>query len=146
MSSADLGRLSGELWAFASRPTVHYSHVRQDEYTIRVGSTYGPEVGNAERIRPPEVEGPLPGMRSTRGASSYLRFTPREETRELFRETPMERRTLPGLKAAIATELRERSLELAAVFRRAADEERSQENAAVFLWLANWLERPARNF
>ena len=145
MSGADLGGLSLELWEFASRPTVHYSHVRQDEYTIRVGSTSGPEVGNAERIRPPEVEGPLPGMRSTLGASSWLRFTPREENRELFREAPIERRTLSALKAAIAAELRERSLELAAGFRWAADEEGSQENAAVFRWLANWLERPARN-
>ena len=145
MSGADLGGLGLELWEFACRPTVHYSHVRQDEYTIRVGSTSGPEVGNAERIRPPEVEGPLPGMRSTLGASSWLRFTPREQTRELFREAPMKHRTLPGLKVAIAAELRKRSLELAAVYRRAADEERSLELAAKCRWLAKRLERPARN-
>ena len=133
------------VWLFAYRPTVHYSRVRQDEYTIRVGSTSGSEIGNAERIRPREVPGPLPGMRSTLGASSWLRFTPREQTRELFRETPIERRTLSALKAAIAAELRERSLEDAAVFRRAADEEGSQENAAVFRRAADWLEQPARN-
>lgn len=144
VSGADPGELSLSLalWAFALQPTVHYSHVRQDEYTIRVGSTSGPEVGNAERIRPPEVEGPLPGMRSTLGASPWLRFTPREETRELFRETPMQCRTLPALKVAIHAELLERSLELAARFLREADEEPSQEKAAVLRWVAKWLERP----
>ena len=141
MSGAEPAKLSRALWAFALQPTVHYSHARQDEYIIRVGSTSGPEVGNAERIRPPEVEGLLPGMRSTLGASSWLRFTPREETRELFRETPMECRTLPALKAAIHAELLERSLELAARFLREADEE------PVPRWLADLieiLERPLR--
>ena len=101
------------LLEFAGWPTVHHNYIYVSrmvpyKYIIRIGSTSGRQIGNAEKIHPGSRYGPF-------------RFTPLEEAREFFKEVPMERRTMEGLKEAIAGELRECARNLAVELRQEAN-------------------------
>ncbi len=105
---------------FAKWPTVHHSYVvprpatrAPDKYTIQIGSSFGRQIGNAEKVH---SHGPYGGLRLK------FRFTPLEETRELFPEAPMDCPTLKRLKAAVGGVLRARSRALADELRALADE------------------------
>ena len=105
---------------FAKRPTVHHSAVvprparhAPDKYTIRIGSSYGRQIGNAEKVH---SHGPYGGLRLK------FRFTPLEETRELFPEAPIDYPNLNRLKAAVGGVLRAHSRALADEMRALANE------------------------